>query len=357
MAETAPRPEGDRRLQTTKPESPKDITKPSWKFVVRKTIREYLKDNCMDLAAGLTYRSVLAIFPALLAMLSLLGVFGQGQKTINALMGILSDLGASGTADTIKPVLASLVKGPGAGLALIIGLVVALWSASGYVAAFGRAMNTIYGIREGRPIWKLRPAMMVVTVVVVVLCAAVAMALIVSGPAARAVGNALGLGSTPVLIWNIAKWPVIVLVVVLIIAILYYTTPNLKQPKFRWVSIGAFVAIIVWILASVGFAFYVTNFANYNKTYGSLGGVIVFLLWLWITNLVLLFGAELDAEIERGRELQAGMHAEKRLRLPLRDTRAIVKLEKQEAEGLEMARALRASAGETSDINRAPTGR
>ncbi len=325
------------------------MTKPSWKFVLRKTIREYLKDNCMDLAAGLTYRSVLAIFPALLAMLSLLGIFGQGQKTVNTLTGILSDLGASGTAKTIEPVLTSLVKGPGAGLALIIGLAVALWSASGYVAAFGRAMNTIYGIREGRPFWKLRPAMMVVTIVAVVLCAAVAMALIVSGPAAKAVGSALGLGSTPVLIWNIAKWPVILFVVVLVVAMLYYTTPNLKQPKFKWVSIGAFVAIIVWILASVGFAFYVTNFSNYNKTYGSLGGVIVFLLWLWITNLVLLFGAELDAEIERGRELQAGMAAEKGLRLPLRDTRAIEKLEKQEAGDLARARALRVSAGKTDE--------
>ncbi|WP_106347455.1 YihY/virulence factor BrkB family protein [Antricoccus suffuscus] len=332
-----------------KPQSPTDITKPSWKFVLRKTIREYIKDGCMDLAAGLTYRSVLAIFPALLATLSLLGIFGQGQKTVDTLMGILSDLGASGTADTIEPVLSSLVKGPGAGLALIIGLVVALWSASGYVAAFGRAMNTIYGIREGRPIWKLRPAMMVVTIFVVVLCAAVAIALIVSGPAARAIGNALGLGSTAVMVWNIAKWPVILLVVVLIVAILYYTTPNLKQPKFKWVSIGAFVAIIVWVLASAGFAFYVTNFGNYNKTYGSLGGVIVFLLWLWITNLVLLFGAELDAEIERGRELQAGLAAEKRLRLPLRDTRTIEKAEKQEAEDLARARALRGSAGETDE--------
>ena len=182
-------------------------------------------------------------------------------------------------------------------------------------------MNRIYEIDEGRPIWKLRPAMLLVTLITVVLTALVALGLVLTGPAAQAVGDAIGLGSTVVTIWNIAKWPVLLAVVVLIVALLYYATPNVKQPKFRWISVGAVVAILIWVVASAAFGFYVANFASYNKTYGSLAGVIVFLLWLWITNLALLFGAELDAELERGRELQAGMPAEEVIQLPARDTR------------------------------------
>ena len=167
-------------------------------------------------------------------------------------------------------------------------------------------MNRIYEVGEGRPIWKLRPVMLLVTLVTVVLVAVVALGLVVTGPAAQAVGDAIGLGSTAVTVWNIAKWPVLLAVVVLIVAMLYYATPNVQQPRFRWISVGALVAILVWVVASAAFGFYVANFSSYDKTYGSLAGVIVFLLWLWITNLALLFGAELDAELERGRELQAG---------------------------------------------------
>jgi membrane protein len=230
-----------------------------------------------------------------------------------------------------------------AGFAFVIGLLTALWSASGYVGAFGRAMNRMYEIREGRPIWKLRPVQLVVTLIALVLAAVVALALIVTGPAADAVGNTVGMGSTAVTVWNIAKWPVILAVVILIVAILYYATPNVDQPKFRWLSVGAVVAIVVWIIASVLFGFYVAHFSSYNKTYGSLAGVVVFLLWLWITNLALLFGAELDSELERGRELVAGLPAERSIQLPPRDTRNIEKADekerKDEAKGRELREA------------------
>ena len=294
-----------------KPDSPGDLTKQSWFYVVRKTVREFSDDQCTDLAAALTYYSVLALFPAAIAILSLVGLVGQGPKTVDTLLQILRDVGASSAADTLEPTLTQLSNTPNAGLALILGLAAALWSASGYVSAFGRGMNRIYEIDEGRPIWKLRPAMLLVTLITVVLTALVALGLVLTGPAAQAVGDAIGLGSTAVTIWNIAKWPVLLAVVVLIVALLYYATPNVKQPKFRWISVGAVVAILTWLLASAAFGLYVANFSSYNKTYGSLAGVIVFLLWLWITNLALLFGAELDAELERGRELQAGMPAER----------------------------------------------
>lgn len=332
-----------------KPDSPDDLTKPSWGFVVRKTAREFGDDQCTDLAAALTYYSVLALFPAMIAMLSLVGLVGQGQKTVDTLLQILTDIGAESAAKTLRPTLEQLAHTQGAGLALVVGLVLALWSASGYVGAFGRAMNRIYEIEEGRPFWKLRPLMLVLTAVTVLLTAVVAVGLVLSGSAADAVGKAIGLGSAVVTVWNIAKWPLLLGVVVLIVALLYYATPNVKQPKFRWMSVGAFVAILTWVIASAAFGFYVANFASYNKTYGSLAGVVVFLLWLWLTNLALLFGAELDAELERGRQLQAGMPAEETIQLPPRDTSKIEKAEKKAKQDIERGRRLRESRGDATD--------
>ncbi|MBD0322418.1 MAG: YihY/virulence factor BrkB family protein [Aldersonia sp.] len=331
------------------PDSPADLTKPSWMYVLRKTAREFNDDQCTDLAAALTYYAVLSLFPALLAMVSLLGVFGQGQSTVDAVLQVVSDLGPSTAVDTLREPVTQLVQAPSAGFALVIGVLTALWSASGYVNAFGRAMNRIYEIDEGRPFWKLRPIMLAVTLVALLMIAAIGLMLALSGPVARAIGDAIGLGDTAVTVWSIAKWPVILLFVVLVVAILYYVTPNVKQPKFRWVSLGAFLAIVTWIIASVLFGLYVAFFSNYNKTYGSLAGVIIFLLWLWITNLALLFGAELDAELERGRQLQAGLPAEKDLQLPLRDTRNTDKKEEQERKDVARGRALRESRGRSVD--------
>jgi membrane protein len=291
---------------------------------------------------------VLSLFPALLAVVSLLGVFGQGERTVTAVLDIVSDLGPSSAVDTLRGPVEQLVQAPTAGLALIIGLAGALWSASGYVGAFGRAMNRMYEVDEGRPIWKLRPVMLVVTLVGLICIAAAGLMLAVSGPVATAVGDAIGAGDTALTVWNIARWPVVLALIVLAVAILYYATPNVQQPKFRWISTGAGMAIVVWILASVLFGFYVANFSSYNKTYGSLAGVIIFLLWLWITNLALLFGAELDSELERGRQLQAGIEAEDHLQLPPRDTRVSEKNEETDREHVERGRALRLSHGEDS---------
>jgi membrane protein len=210
-------------------------------------------------------------------------------------------------------------------------------------------MNRVYETDEGRPFWKLRPWTILVTLVAILLVGCVLVMLIVSGPLADSIGSVIGLGSQAVTVWNIAKWPVIVLVVVLIVAMLYYATPNVKQPKFRWLSIGAVVAIVTWIVASVLFAFYVATFGSYDKTYGSLAGVIAGLLWLWITNVALLFGAELDSELERGRELQAGVAAERRLQLPARDTRGIRKARKKELKDIARGRAIRTQAEQDND--------
>ncbi len=328
-----------------KPDSPTDLTRPSLLFVLRKTAREFQQDQCTDLAAALTYYAVLSLFPALLVLVSLLGVFGQGGRTVDAVLETAAGVVPSDAMNLLRQPLEQLVQSPSAGVALITGALGALWSASGYIGAFGRAMNRIYEIDEGRPVWKLRPLQLVLTLAGLLLAATVAFMLAVSGPVAEAIGNAIGAGSVAVTAWNIAKWPVILVCVILAVAVLYYATPNVKQPRFRWISIGAAFAILMWIVASVLFGFYVANFGSYNKTYGALAGVIVFLLWLWITNLALLFGAELDAELERGRQLQAGLPAEHDIQLPPRDTRVLDKNEKAEEKDVKRAEELRRTKG------------
>lgn len=324
-----------------KPDSPDEIEKRSWKYVAQKTIREFSSDQCTDIAAALTYYSVLSLFPGLIAVFSLLGVLGQGKSASDAVLGIIEQVAPGDTADAVRGPIEQIASSPAAGFALISGIVLAVWSASGYVGAFSRAMNRIYEIEEGRPFWKLKPQQLLVTIIAIVLLVVAAIILVVSGPVADAVGDALGVGNVAQTIWSIAKWPVLAFIVVLIVAILYYATPNAKQPKFRWISMGALLAIIVLAIATFGFGFYVANFSNYDRTYGSLAGIIVLLLWLWISNLALLFGAEFDAELERGRQLQAGIAAEKDIQLPPRDSRKSDKAAEKEAKDVAEGRRIR----------------
>ncbi|WP_417218447.1 YihY/virulence factor BrkB family protein [Arthrobacter sp.] len=343
-AGTAPRTE-DRR----KPSAPPELTGSSWKYVLKRTVREFTRDKCTDLAASLTYFAVLSVFPALLALVSLLGVVGQAKSTTQTMMRILEDVASPQVADTLRQPIEQLASAPSAGFALIAGLLGALWTASGYVGAFGRALNRIYGVEEGRPFYKLRPLMLLVTLVMLLIAVFMAILLVVSGPIARALGDVVGLGDTAVMVWGIAKWPILVVFAVALIAVLYYATPNVKQPKFRWISLGSVIALLVLAIATVGFFFYVANFGNYNKTYGAIGGVIVMLLWIWIANNSLLFGAEFDAELERGRELQGGIAAEDSVQLPLRDTKAIDKLARQEEQDIEQGRELRRESASDGD--------
>jgi len=334
--ESAPSPDDPR-----KPDSPAEVAKPSWKYVLRKTLREFTADQCTDLAAALTYYAVLSLFPALIALISLLGVVGQGERSTDTILSLVDEVAPGGTADTLRGPLEQFSSSPAAGFALVFGIVLAIWSASGYVGAFSRAMNRIYEIEEGRPFWKLRPVQLGVTIVSILLILIMLVILIVSGPVTEAVGTALGLGETVQIVWSIVKWPILALAAVLIIAILYYATPNAKQPKFRWVSMGALLALITLLVASFLFGLYVTNFSSYDRTYGSLAGVVVFLLWLWIANLALLFGAEFDAELERGRQLQAGIAAEEDIQLPPRDTRKSDKAAEKERADVARGRELR----------------
>lgn len=335
-AHTAPSPD-----DPAKPQSPMQIGKRSWKYIVKRTIWEFNNNKCTDLAAGLTYYFVLSIFPALLALVSLLGIFGQAEKTTSALLDIVQGFAPAQTVEAIRQPIEQLTNSSAAGWTLVIGVLTALWSASGYVSAFSRSMNRIYQIDEGRGFLKLRAAMLGVTVVVLLLVTLLASMLVLTGPVAKAVGDVLGLGDAAVQVWNIAKWPVVLVLVILIIAILYYATPNVKQPKFRWMSFGALIALVIFLLASLGFGFYVANFSSYNRTYGALGGVIITLLWLWILNLSLLVGAAFDAETERGRQLQAGIKAEQTLQSPPRDTKQSAKRQDREDQNIREGRELR----------------
>ena len=286
---------------------------------LKRTIKEFQDDNLTDWAAALTYYSVLALFPGLIVLVAILGLVGQHPQTTDALLDIVRDVGPASAVDTFRGPIESVVKSNGgAGALLGFGVLGAIWSASGYVGAFIRASNAIYEVEEGRPFWTRRPLQIAITVAMVLLLALIAISLVLTGPLARSVGDVVGLGDTAVTIWGIAKWPVIVVVVMGMFAVLYYVAPNVRQPKLRWVTPGGVVAVLAWIAASAGFAFYVANFGSYNTTYGSLAGVVVFLMWLWISNLAVLFGAEFDAELERSRELAAGLPAEESLQLPER---------------------------------------
>jgi membrane protein len=287
---------------------------------LKRTVTEFSEDNLSDWAAALTYYGLLALFPALIALVGLIGLVGDPASTTKSITQIVTKIGPSSAAQTFAGPIQSITSQKStAGIVGIVGLVIALWSASSYVGAFMRAANVIYETPEGRPIWKLRPLQMLVTLVMLVLLMLVAVALVLTGPLVTAVAGPLGIGATAVSVWDIAKWPVLLLVVIVMFAVLFYAAPNVRLAGFKWVTPGALFALVVWLLASVAFAFYAANFGSYNKTYGALGGVVVFLVWLWITNTALLLGMELNAERERSRELQAGIPgAERELQLDAR---------------------------------------
>jgi membrane protein len=298
-----------------------EVAKTGLFATLKRTLTEFQEDNLSDWAAALTYYGLLALFPALIAMLSLIGIFGDPKTTTDTLTEIITELGPASAAETFEGPIESIVDNQGAaGFAFVLGLAVALWSASGYVGAFTRASNIIYETPEGRPFWKLRPLQIAVTLAMIVMMALLAVGLVLTGPVVEAIAGPVGLSGTAVDVWNVAKWPVMVAVFVLMVDLLYYASPNVKLRGFRWVTPGAVLALVVWAIASALFALYVSNFGSYDKTYGTLGGLIVLLLWFWITNLAILFGHQMNAERERSTEIEEGLpRAEKEIQLEPRD--------------------------------------
>jgi membrane protein len=308
--------------ETRTPDSPTDLRKRSWLGVLKRTVSEFREDNLTDWAAALTYYAILSIFPALLALVSILGLVGQSAT--QPLIDNIATVAPGAAKDIATDAIRNLQQSRGAaGVLFFVSIALAIWSASGYIAAFMRASNAIYDVGEGRPLWKTLPVRIGLTIALLLLTAASAVAVVVSGGLAREVGDLLGVGQTAVDVWNIVKWPVLVLLVSFMFALLYWGAPNVKQPGFRWISPGGLLATLTWIVASAAFAFYVANFGSYNKTYGALGGVIIFLVWIWVSNIAVLLGAEFNAELERGRRIEAGQPAEREPYVEPRDTRKL----------------------------------
>jgi membrane protein len=307
------------RPRSKAPRNPAELSARRFGAVLKRTVREFQQDNLTDWAAALTYYGVMSLFPMVLVLVALLGLVGQYPQTSDAVLRIIDKIGPSSAVDTFRQPIEGIVRSKGGAGALVgAGVLASLWSASGYLGAFMRACNAIYEVKEGRPFWKLRPLQVAVTLLLLVLITAAAIAIVVTGPVARAVGDEIGMGAAAVTVFNVVKWPVIVLVLLTIVGVLYYVAPNVRQPGFPWITPGGVLALAVWALASVGLAFYAAKFGSYQKTYGTLGGVILFLVWLWVSNLALLLGAELNSEMERGRELDAGLQADQGLQLPPR---------------------------------------
>jgi membrane protein len=301
------------------PDGPEDLGRRRWLGVLKRTGKEFNDDALTDWAAALTYYGVLAIFPALLALVSIVGLLGE--STAQSLLDNLETATPGPANDIVVNTINGLQRSQGtAGIMFVVGIAGAIWSASGYVGAFMRASNHIYDMGEGRPIYKTLPTRVGLTVAMLALLTIAAVGVVVTGGLAHDVGDVVGVGDTAVMIWDIAKWPVLLLAVSTMISLLYWGAPNVKQPGFKWITPGSMLAVLTWVATSALFALYVANFSSYNKTYGALGGVIAFLTWLWISNIAILFGAELNAELDRARRQEAGQPTEPEPFVEPRDT-------------------------------------
>ncbi|MER8220620.1 YihY/virulence factor BrkB family protein [Streptomyces sp. NPDC094143] len=314
--EVGPGPAVERRA----PDTPTQLPKRAWAAVLKGSLREFQDDELTDRAATLTYYGLLSLFPALLVLVSLLGL--TGKAATDTVVDNVGRLAPGSVRDIVTGAVTQLQDNAGIGSVMaLVGIVLAVWSASGYVAAFMRAANRVYDMPEGRPLWKILPVRVGLTVALMVLAVASALIVVFTGALARQAGTALGIGDTALMVWSVAKWPVLVVLVTAMIALLFWASPNARVKGFRWITPGSFLALVIWMLASAGFAFYVAEFATYNKTYGTMAGVIVFLVWLWISNLAILLGLEFDAEIVRQRSIAGGLPPEKEPYTEPRDTR------------------------------------
>jgi membrane protein len=325
------------QAEDRQPDDLTEIPKAGWKDILKRSFKEFKDDDVTDRAAALTYYGVLSIFPGMLVLISLIGL--SGKNNVNSILSNLNNIAPGGVNSFLHTVIQQVQgRSTAAGFGAIIGLVLAVWSASGYVAGFMRAGNAIYEIPEGRPIYRTIPVRLGTTIACMIILVIAALMVLVTGPIANTVGNALGIGSTLVTVWNIAKWPVLVILVSFMFSLLYWATPNAKQPGFKWITPGGVLAVIVWLITSGLFGLYVSFSGSYNKTYGSLATVIIFLVWLWISNIAILLGMEFNAESERQRNIEAGMPADLEPFVELRSTK---KLDPDQKERIEEAAQVR----------------
>jgi membrane protein len=306
------------RMLNRGPKRPSELSWRAWLRVLTRTVSEFINDDLTDRAAALTYFGVLSIFPGLLVLAAGVGLLGHAAT--RTVMLNIQELAPGLARQIITDGVENLQRSQSAaGVVAIVGLAVAFWSASGYVGGFMRAANAIYDVPEGRPMWKTIPIQIAVTAVTGIFFAVSSLAVVLTGHVAEVVGRLVGLEAGFVRAWDYAKWPVLVVLVGLLIDLLYWAGPNARQAGFRWITPGSVLAVLVWVVVSAGFALYIAQFNSYNRTYGTLGGVIVFLVWLWLTNVAILLGAEFDAELARARAIAAGLPAHAEPYLPVRD--------------------------------------
>lgn len=320
-----------------------DTARAQVQFIVVRVVRGFFRASGADAAAGLTFYAVLAGFPAIIGAFSLIGMVGRKQDVVGAVLDAGKEVLPPDIIAAISEPIERAAATAAGGWVLVLSLLLALWSVARYVTALGRAINRAYGVLEGRVLWKMKPTQLLVTLLVFVLVWVAGLLAALSWPAVQSLGHAMGAGESTLLVWRIARWPVVVLVVVLVVAILYYFAPNIQHAHFRLVSVGATVAILLFAAASVGFGFYVGNLADYDRVYGSFAGVVIFLVWLWIGNIALVIGAHLDAELERIRELRRGIPAERDLQVRLRDTERLERNAENDVRDEQRARRFRRS--------------
>ncbi len=340
-------------------DSPAQLSRGDWRVIFNRTVHEYRIHQVQDIAAALTFYALLATLPAMLATLAAIGIFGRAETAAENVLRVIEDLGDASVADALREPLDQLVNAANAELAFGIGLAATLWAASGFVGAFGRGMNRVYGVKEGRPFWEMRPAMLAVSAAVVVLVAIGGVAIVVTGPVAEAVARAAGLDEGVAFWWDLAKVPVLAAIGIAVLALLYWAAPNVKRRHLRWFSVGAIAALLAWLVTTALFGAYVMGFGTYERTYGVLGGLIALLLWIWLSNLAMLFGAVLDTEVERARQLHAGIDAAEQVQLPLRDDRQIIANRTRRARDVQASERMRADAvldGVTPPAGRPPHG-
>jgi len=340
-------------------DSPVQLSRGDWRVIFRRTVHEYRIHQVQDIAAALTFYALLASLPAMLATLAAIGIFGRAETAAENVLRVIEDLGDASVADALREPFDQLVNAANAELAFGIGLAATVWAASGFVGAFGRGMNRVYGVKEGRPFWAMRPAMLAVSAAVVVLVAIAGIAIVITGPVAESVARAAGLDEGVVFWWDLAKVPVLAAIGVAVLALLYWAAPNVKRRHFRWFSVGAVGALLGWLVTTALFGAYVLGFGTYERTYGVLGGLIALLLWIWLSNLAMLFGAVLDTEVERARQLHAGVDAAEQVQLPLRDDRQIIANRTQRIADVHASERMRGDAvldGVTPPAGRRPHG-
>jgi membrane protein len=281
----------------------------TWRGILWRSVVGYFDDDCGDFAAAMTYSAVTALIPSLVVIVALVNLVTDGAAAVDAVLDILRDLGVGsivGNQSLTSVLDALLVQRSSAKALLSAGLLIAIWSASGYVGAFTRASNRIYGVKEGRAWWKLQVLELLLAAVALVLLAVAGIGLVISGPLVDAVGDRLHAGETAKLAYSIGRWPVLVAIAIVLLSLLFWIAPNVKQPRFRWLTLGGAVALVVWAAASFGFGLYVANFGSYDRTYGSLGAIVAFLVWLYLSNTAVLLGVQVNAQVQRGRLIQAG---------------------------------------------------